>query len=216
MACLGQFGARQTARFDGWVYESAKSLETPPGRVEVTSSMADVRLDTWVTDPAIRIHHRRRSRAEPDALWAAASRVRLRDTRSLGRMVRWRIPGLDPALTYHDLFRADPFTVLAEDDRLLITGLVGRIWTLARDYPRLDGPDAFAGWNRRGTARVLFAHWVEPVAGGGAELVSEARVEAVDRIARLRLRALWSVVGPFQRLVAAEPLALAARAAERG
>jgi hypothetical protein len=159
------------------------------------------------------MHHRRRAQADPDALWAAASRVRLRDTRSLGRMVRWRIPGLEPTLTYHDLFRADPFTVLEEDDRLLISGLVGRIWTLARDYPSLDGPDAFASWHRRGTARVLFAHWVEPV-DGGAELVSEARVEPVDRLAGLRLRALWSMVGPFQRLVAAEPLALAARAAE--
>jgi hypothetical protein len=175
--------------------------------------MAPDRLDSWLTDPAIRMHHRRRARADPDALWAAASRVRLRDTRSLGRIVRWRIPGLDPALTYHDLFRGEPFTVVEEGDRLLVSGLVGRIWTITRDYPRLDGADAFAAWRRAGTARVLFAHWVEPV-DGGAELVSEARVEAVDRMAGLRLRALWSVVGPFQRLVAAEPLALAARAAE--
>jgi hypothetical protein len=176
--------------------------------------MADERLDAWVTDPAIRIHHRRRARADPDALWLAASRVRLRDTRRLGRIVRWRIPGLDPQISYHDLFRGEPFTVLEEDERLLISGLVGRIWTVARDYPRLSGPDDFAGWHRRGTARVLFAHWVQPV-DGGAELVSEARVEPVDRVAGMRLRALWSVVGPFQRLVSAEPLAQAARAAER-
>jgi hypothetical protein len=176
--------------------------------------MSDARLDAWVADPAIRMHHQCRARADPDALWAAASRVRLRDTRSLGRMVRWRIPGLEPQITYHDLFRGDPFTVLEEDDRLLISGLVGRIWTIARDYPRLAGPDAFADWHRRGTARVLFAHWVRPVEGG-AELVSEARVEAVDRVAGLRLRAMWSMLGRFERLVAAEPLALAARDAER-
>lgn len=176
--------------------------------------MSDARLDAWVANPTIRMHHRHRARADPDALWLAASRVRLRDTRSLGRIVRWRIPGLQPALTYHDLFRREPFTVLEADHRMLISGLVGRIWTVARDYPRLDGPEAFAAWHRRGTARVLFAHWVEPV-DGGAELVSEARVEAVDRMASARLRALWSVVGRFQRLVAAEPLAQAARAAER-
>jgi hypothetical protein len=29
----------------------------------------------------------------------------------------------------------------------------------------------------------------------------------------MRLRALWAVVGPFERLVGAEPLALAARTA---
>ena len=42
---------------------------------------------------------------------------------------------------------------------------------------------------------------------------SEARVEPVDTHARLRLKAVWAVVGPFERLVGAEPLALAARRA---
>jgi len=177
--------------------------------------MAEARLDSWIAAPAVRIHHERAARADPDALWEAASRVRLRDTRSLGRMVRWRIPGLEPALTYHDLFRGYPFVVLEEDERLLLSGLVGRIWTLARDYPRLDNPDAFIAWDGRGTVRVLLAHWVREAADGRAELVSEARVEPVDRVAALRLRALWSVVGPFQRLVGSEPLEAAARAAER-
>jgi hypothetical protein len=175
--------------------------------------MSTGRLDAWIADPAVRIDHRRGARASPDALWDAASRVRLRDTRRLGPLVRWRIPGLDAGLTYHDMFRAYPFTVLEEGDGLLLSGLAGRIWTLARDYPRLDGPDAFAGWHRPGTVRVLFGHWVEPT-DGGATLVSESRIEPVDRIAALRLRALWSVVGPFERLVGAEPLALAARRAE--
>jgi hypothetical protein len=176
--------------------------------------MADDRLDAWVTHPVISIEHRRRASASADDLWEAASRVRLRDTRSLGRIVRWRIPSLDPKLSYHDLFRADPFCVLEEDSRLLVSGLVGRIWTVARDYPHLDGPEAFRAWDRPRTARVLFGHWVREV-DGGAELVSQARVEPVDRVAGMRLRAMWSVLGPFQRLVAAEPLAQAARAAER-
>jgi hypothetical protein len=174
--------------------------------------MADERLDAWLDSPQVRTHHRRRAGAAPEDLWAAASRVRLSDTRRLGRLVRWRIPGLDPDLTYHDLFRGDPFTVLEEGDGRLVSGLCGRIWTLARDYPRLDGSDAFAAWDEPGTVRVLLAHWVEPAAGG-AELVSEARVQPTDRVASLRLRALWSVVGPFDRLVGPEPLALATRLA---
>jgi hypothetical protein len=104
--------------------------------------------------------------------------------------------------------------VLEEDERLLISGLAGRIWTLARDYPRLAGPAEFERWDERATVRVILAHWVEPAADGRVALVSEARIQPVDRVAALRLRALWSVVGPFQRLVAAEPLELAARAAE--
>jgi hypothetical protein len=176
--------------------------------------MADERLDAWLERPQVRTHHRRSSRAGTAALWAAASRVRLQDTRTLGRLVRWRIPGLDGGLTYHDMFRAYPFTVLEEGDGLLLSGLCGRIWTLARDYPRLPDAEAFAAWDEPGTVRVLFGHWVRP-ATDGAELVSEARVEPCDGLAGLRLRALWSVIAPFERLVGAEPLALAARTAER-
>ena len=62
--------------------------------------------------------------------------------------------------------------------------------------------------------RVLFAHWVRDAGDGRAELVSEARVEPVDARSALRLRALWAVIGRFERLVGAEPLELAARRAE--
>ena len=98
-----------------------------------------------------------------------------------------------------------------EGERHLVAGLCGRIWTLARDYPRLDGPEEFAAWDEPGTVRVLFGHWVEE-ADGGSALVSEARVKPVDRTAGLRLRALWKLVGPFERLVGAEAIA---RATER-
>jgi hypothetical protein len=178
--------------------------------------MATERLDAWSGDPIVRTHHRRAAAAEPAALWDAATRVRLEDTRTLGRLVRWRIPGLPAGLTYHDLFRSYPFTVLEEvPGELLVAGLCGRIWTLARDYPRLEDADAFAGWDEPGTVRVLFGHWIVDDGDGRAELVSEARVEAVDRSAALRMRALWAVIGRFERLVGAEPLELAARAAER-
>jgi hypothetical protein len=176
--------------------------------------MAAERLDAWLGAPAVRTHHRRSAAASTQALWDRATEVRLDETRALGRLVRWRIPGLGPDPTYHELFRAYPFCVLEEDEHLLVTGLCGRIWTLARDYPRLAGPDEFRDWDEKGTVRVAFGHWVEPGADGRAELVSEARVEPVDARAGLRLRALWTVIGRFERLVGAEPLDLAARRAE--
>jgi hypothetical protein len=176
--------------------------------------MADERLDAWLGSPAVRTHHRRSAAAGPEALWRQATEVRLNETRSLGRLVRWRIPGLAGDLTYHELFRSYPFCVLEEDRHLLVTGLCGRIWTLARDYPRLDGPSEFAAWDTPGTVRVLFAHWVREAGDGRAELVSEARVQPVDARSALRLRALWTVIGRFERLVGAEPLELAARRAE--
>ena len=162
----------------------------------------------------MRTHHRRGADAAPEDLWAAARAVRLSDTRRLERLVRWRIPGVVNGQTYDELFRAEPFTLLEEGDTWSVSGLCGRIWTLARDYPRLDGPEAFRQWDERGTVRVLFAHWAEPGPNGGAELVSEARVDPVDATARMRMRALWTVIGPFERLVGAEPLAVATRRAE--
>ncbi len=176
--------------------------------------MADERLDAWLGSPAVRTHHRRTAAATPEALWDQAMAVRLNETRSLGRLVRWRIPGLAGDPTYNELFRAYPFCVLEEDRHLLVTGLCGRIWTLARDYPRLDGPETFANWDAPGTVRVLFAHSVREAGDGRAELVSEARVEPVDARSALRLRALWTVIGRFERLVGAEALDLAARRAE--
>ena len=169
------------------------------------------RLDAWLPEPVVRTHHRRTAPSAPDDLWRTANALPLSDTRTLGRLVRWRIPDLDGRLTYGELFRDYPFTVLDEGERHLLAGLCGRIWTLARDYPRLEGPEAFAGWDEPGTVRVLFGHWVEDAPEGSA-LVSEARVQPVDRTASLRLRALWKVIGPFERLVGAEAIA---RATER-
>jgi len=128
--------------------------------------------------------------------------------------VRWRIPGLSADLPYYEMFRTYPFVVLEESEHALVSGLCGKIWTLARDYPALDDASAFAEWDEPGTVRVAFAHFARAV-DGGAELVSEARVEPVDTRASLRLKAVWAVLGPFASLVASEPLALAVKRASR-
>jgi hypothetical protein len=172
-------------------------------------------LNDWIADAAVRTVQRRTAAAAPEALWDAAGHVRLADTRRLGRMVRWRIPGLEGDLRYREMFRSYPFVVLEESENGLVSGLCGKIWTPTRDYPSLADPDEFAAWDEPGTVRVVFGHWVAP-ADGGAEIVSEARVEAVDTRARLRLKAIWTVLGPFAPLVASEPLALAVRRAESG
>jgi hypothetical protein len=169
-------------------------------------------LDHWLPDAAVRTHHRRESPAAPDRLWQVANDLRLRDTRSLGRVVRWRIPGVGADQTFRDLLADYPFCVLDQGERWSVSGLCGRIWTMQRDYPRLDGPEAFREWSEPGTVRVLLANWVEPD-GGGSVIVSEARVEPVDRRAAVRLRSLWLVIGVFERLIGGEALALAAERA---
>jgi hypothetical protein len=171
-------------------------------------------LDDWMADPAVRSRHRRRAAAPAADLWAAAGELRLSDTRTLGRLVRWRIPGTPPGQTFRGLLSEYPFVVLDEGQRWSLSGLCGRIWTFGRDYPRLDGPQAFRAWDEPGTVRVLFAHCVEEDGAGASAIVSEARVEPVDRAAALRLRSLWLVVGVFEWLIGAESLELAAARAE--
>lgn len=177
--------------------------------------MHSAALDEWLPDPAVRSRHRRPAQASAEQLWDAAGSVRLHDTRTLGRLVRWRIPGVSEDQSFRSLLAEYPFCVLDEGESWSLSGLCGRIWTPQRDYPRLDGPEAFRSWSEPGTVRVLFAHWTEPD-GDGSVIVSEARVAPVDRRAAVRLRSLWMVVGVFERVIGGEALALAAERAERG
>ena len=170
-------------------------------------------LDFWLPHPSIRVAHRRATTASPDRLWEAARQVRLSDARLLGRLVRWRIPGLAPDLAFDEMFRAPPFLVLAEEPgRALVSGLVGRIWTLRRDYPRLRDPDDFRAWSAAGTARVLFANWVRE---DPTELHVEARVEPIGAQGRVGIAAVRPLVSAFGHLIGSDGLDAAVRRAEQ-
>lgn len=172
-------------------------------------------LDHWLPDPGLRIVHCRRSGVDRERLWEAARAVRVADTSLLGRLVRWRIPGTPPQETFDELFRRAPFMVLEEHESALVSGLVGRIWTLRRDYPQLRNPEEYLGWRRRGTARVLFAHWVEDVDRHGATMTIEVRVEAFGVQGRLGVRAVRPLVRRFHALVGSDGIEAAVRLAER-
>lgn len=172
-------------------------------------------LDAWLPDAALQIRHRRESSASGEALWEAARSVRIADTALLGRLIRWRIPGTPPGLEFDELFRSPPFLVLEEHDELLVSGLVGRIWTLRRDYPHLDDPEQFREWSTRGTARVVFANWVERGEHDRAALCSEARVEPIGAQGRLGLAAVRPLIRRFHNLVGSNGIQAAVRLAER-
>ena len=173
-------------------------------------------LDYWLPDPSIRVAHRRATTAPADRLWEAARAVRLSDTGLLGRLVRWRIPGLAPDLAFDEMFRAPPFTLLLENEgHALVSALVGRIWTLRRDYPELRGPDAFRAWSTAGTAKVVFATWIEDPGPGDAELRAEVRVEAIGAQGRVGIAAVRPLVSAFGHLIGSDALEAAVRRAEQ-
>jgi hypothetical protein len=170
-------------------------------------------LDAWLANPSLRVSHRRATTAPADRLWEAARSVRLSDARRLGRLVRWRIPGLPADLAFDEMFRAPPFIVLDEQPgRLLVSGLVGRIWTLRRDYPELKDPEEFRTWRTSGTARVLFATWIEE---DPTEIHAEARVEAIGAQGRIGVAAVRPLVRAFGSLIASDGIDIAARRAEQ-
>lgn len=172
-------------------------------------------LDHWIDKPSMRVAHRRQTTATADRLWQAARDVRLTDARLLGRLVRWRIPGLETDLTFDEMFRTPPFTVLAEEpDRMLVSGLVGRIWTLRRDYPELKDPEEFRAWDASGTARVLFANWIEESADTST-IHAEVRVEAIGAQGRMGVAAVRPLVRAFGSLIGSDGIEVAARRAER-
>jgi hypothetical protein len=173
-----------------------------------------LQLDAWLPDPAVRVAHRREGAAPPDRLWRAAQSLQLSDTSLLGRLVRWRIPGVTPETTFDELFSNPPFTVLDEGESALVSGLVGRIWTLRRDYPQLGGPEDFRSWSEPGTARVLFANWVEPAAPRGAAIRSETRLEAFGVQGRIGLTSVRPLIRGFQGLVWSDAMAAAVRRAD--
>jgi hypothetical protein len=172
-------------------------------------------LDAWLPDPALRVAHRRTSRVSADQLWQAAREIRLCDTSVMGRLVRWRIPGVARDTRFDDLFREPPFMVLEESEHALVSGLAGRIWTLRRDYPRLGSVEAFRDWSKGGTARVVIANWAQDDGNGGGVLASEARVEAIGAQGRLGVAAVRPMVRGFQQLIGSDAISAAVRRAER-
>ncbi len=174
----------------------------------------DVDLDDWLAQPAVRVSHQRESESRPEQLWQATREVRLCETRLLGRLVRWRIPGVAGEARFDDLFREPPFAVLQESELALVSGIVGRIWTLRRDYPQLTGPEDFRSWSKSGTARVLFANWVEPGLDRGSVLHSETRAEPFGVQGRIGLASVRPLIRGFQQLIATDAMGVAVRRAE--
>ena len=109
-------------------------------------------LDHWLPDASVRTLPPARGAARrPTALWARRRAIRLADTRRLGQARRLAHPGRAGVA---DLPRAVPrlpvHRARARPRTTLVSGLCGRIWTLARDYPKLDGPGGVRGLGRAG------------------------------------------------------------------
>ena len=142
--------------------------------------------------------------------------MRVRETRTLRPIIAWRLGRYAPAPD--DALRAvlgrHPFVLLAEDARVSVSGLAGRLWSPSDTFVEFAGADAFRDWSEPGYCKVAVRH--EAVArAGGSELRSDVRIWCTSRGAQLRFRPYWAFIGPFARFIGPELLAAAVRSAER-
>jgi hypothetical protein len=173
-------------------------------------------LDQWLPNHDIRLRHARTSTATPEQLWAAANQLRLSETPTMRRLIRWRLGAHAPTadVTYRELFRSGIFMLLEEGDRHSVSGVAGRIWAPSGDYARFATPAQYREYERGGTAMVALLTQVREHERG-SQIVSESRVRVHGRRARMVFRGFWAVVRPFSRFVPHEVLAAAVRRAER-
>jgi hypothetical protein len=172
-------------------------------------------LDNWLPDHQIRLRHARTSRASPDELWQAALGLRIAETPTMHRVIRWRLGRHAPVAdtTYRELFRSGIFMLLEEGERFSVSGLAGRIWSPAGDYARFETPADYREYERPGTAKVALMTQVREHERG-SEIVAESRLRVDGRRTRALFRGFWAVVRPFSHFISSEVLAAAVRRAE--
>jgi hypothetical protein len=172
-------------------------------------------LDSWLPKHHVRIRYARTAAVPPDQLWEAANHIRLADTRTMRRLIGWRLGRHAPPAdtTYREFFRSGIFMLLEEGERFSVSGVAGRIWAPSGDYARFESGDEYREWSRAGTAKVAVMTEVREHERG-SEIISESRVLVQGSRARVVFRGFWALVGPFGRYVGAEVLAAAVRRAE--
>jgi hypothetical protein len=118
-----------------------------------------------------------------------------------------------PALTL-DKFLEGGFVQLGERRPSEIAlGLVGRYWTPSGGLVRLDAA-GFRAFDRPGYARAVWTFQLLPRDDGVTRVVTETRVQCLDRGSRIRFRLYWLIVRPFSGIVRRQALRAIRREAE--
>jgi hypothetical protein len=140
----------------------------------------------------------------------------VRETRTLRPIMGWRLGRYAPApdVEMRAVLASHPFYLLAEEGMVSVSGMAGKLWSVADTFVRFDGPEAFGTWAKPGFCKVALRHEVR-AHGAGSEIESEVRIWCTDRRTQLRFRPYWAFIGPFSRFIGLELLAAATRRAER-
>jgi hypothetical protein len=185
-------------------------------------------LDAFLPEAALRMVHRIRIAAPPDAVWAAVHEVtggELLVTRALvglralpGRLTGGREPlsvaAREPVLAS---FLRRGFVMLAEDaPHSLAAGAAGRPWAVrGGDTTRVADREGFPRFAEPGYVRMALSFELLPDAGGTA-LETETRVQPTDAGAARAFGRYWRVIRVGSAPIRHDLLRAVRRRAERG
>jgi hypothetical protein len=168
------------------------------------------RLDEVLPRWDVRERHRVAVDAQAEVALAAVKAVTLAELPAVRVLFRLRAlgRGAPPEGTVLEAMLRSGFRVLAESERELVVGAVGRPWRVTEGLRQVED---VTGFDERGYARMAM-----DVRADGASLATETRVLLTSPGARRAFRAYWLVIRPWSGLVRRVWLRAAARRALRG
>jgi hypothetical protein len=111
-------------------------------------------------------------------------------------------------------FGIDDFTVLDQDDREVVFGLIGRFWRPDFGLAAIADGTAFAAFDEAGVIKLALNFSTEPHSPDRIRLTTETRAFCPDRASRLKLMPYWYAVRPFSGLIRGRILASVKRSSE--
>ena len=116
--------------------------------------------------------------------------------RSGKRLPRSRVP-----TDLRQRLRGTGFAILAEAPcEELVIGVAGRFWRPDGGRMNLTA-DGFAGFSRRGYAKVAWDFKLQSQSAAGSVLSTETKIKCFGVVALWKFRFYWSLVGPFSGLI---------------
>jgi len=172
------------------------------------SSRGDRQIDRFL--PAYHFHelHSIRVYAPPERILGALKAVTIREIR-FARTLLW-IRGLPGRLLgsagprevgtrpFLDVSDSPHSLILAETEREIVLGIVGRFWkmTPGGPSPQIENPQAFRDFDAPGHARAAMNFYLEDQGAGWFRVTTETRVRATDPSAARLFAAYWRVIYP--------------------
>ena len=104
--------------------------------------------------------------------------------------------------------------ILAQSDHEVVVGAVTQPWRAEVRFRGVE-PDAFAGFDEPGYAKIAWTLEVEPLGEAASRFRTRTRVATTDPESRARFRRYWAVFSPWILLIRRESLKLVKTEAER-